>query len=92
VSRRPSLLGQPTADMFAVLLLAGGAGFSGSIESVSELRAHAQTIRGLKPLPPWLFSVIDNLETQEMDRAGKYMTSNICKSVFSRQAVLSADH
>jgi hypothetical protein len=70
------------AHMFVVLALAGGAGFSGSIESVAELRVHAQAMRGIKPLPAWLFSVLDNLEAQESDYPGKYSKANICKSAF----------
>jgi hypothetical protein len=66
-------------DKLAVLVLAGGAGFSGSVVSVGELRAHAQTIRGLKSLPPRLFSEIDNLGAQEADQPGKHITANIWK-------------
>jgi hypothetical protein len=70
------------ADMLAVLVLAGGAGFSASIECVTDLRVHAQNIRGIKPLPPWLFSVLDNLEAQGVDYPGKYSKSNICELAY----------
>jgi hypothetical protein len=68
--------------MPTVLMLAGGAGFSGSIESVAELRVHTQAIRGLKPLPQWLFAVIDNLDAQEQEFPGKYMANSTSKLGF----------
>jgi hypothetical protein len=48
-----------------VYVLAGGAGLTGSIQSVAELRAHMQAIRGPKPLPAWVFTVMDKLEEQD---------------------------
>jgi hypothetical protein len=60
-----------------VMISAGGAGFKGKIESAAELRAYAQSIRSLKPLPSWVFEVLENLETQETNHpdegSGVYM-------------------
>jgi hypothetical protein len=75
----------------AVHVLAGGAGFTGSIESIAELRAHAQAIRGLKPLPAWVFGVLDKLEEQEAECPAKYTTGNICTSRSSAAGASKAD-
>jgi 2-polyprenyl-6-methoxyphenol hydroxylase-like FAD-dependent oxidoreductase len=74
-----------------VYVLAGGAGFTGSIESVAELRAHVQAIRGPKPLPAWVFVVIDKLEEQDAEFPAKYSTANICASVLGVVIVAGTD-
>jgi hypothetical protein len=64
-----------------VTFLAGGQGFTNKIESVADLRAHAKAIQGLKPIPSWLFSVLDNIEEQVSEHPGEsledYMHGNI---------------
>jgi hypothetical protein len=66
-----------TATVYIAL---GGVGFTGHAESVAELRAHAASLRGVKPLPSWLFSVLDNLEAQEAEHPTEYSHLSICEA------------
>jgi hypothetical protein len=60
-----------------VKLLTGGVDCTSDINSVAELRAQIQTIRGLKPIPSWMFSILDNLEAQEAEHPGHYTSGKL---------------
>jgi hypothetical protein len=62
-----------------VIIWVGGIGFTSAVESVADLRAQAHSLRGVKPLPDWLFDVLDNLEAQEAEYPAEFTRTSICK-------------
>jgi hypothetical protein len=80
----PSSYWKGVLQTLIVTFLAGGQGFTDKIESVADLRAHAKSIQGLKPIPSWLFSVLDNLEEEIADHPDEglenYVHGNISES------------
>jgi hypothetical protein len=62
-----------------VIIWVGGIGFTGDVKSVADLRAQAHSLRGAKPLPDWLFEVLDNLEAQEAEYPAEFIRTSICK-------------
>jgi hypothetical protein len=52
------------------MCLAGGPGWTGHVESIADLRAHCKDMRGIKPIPEWVYKVLDNIEEDELSNPG----------------------